>query len=362
MSCPARVHPLRKPQNHRAPVPRWHLSLPAGVTHVCTAYIGVQKHSDTPEAEDARDKSIAIIQSWIQGDTDPLAHETFTVIDGCDTQETTIWVCYWNDKTAYEKSLDRLSLKSIYSRLPNPGRASVGIWREAFVTEYPRLETNYSGLEYLPGLAKLPGATFPEHTLSAYWGAARDRIPNSAYDLFPPSSDHTPPTTAPKGLGQYLIGTNAENVAHIRSGQFWENCGQEEADSYNTKLEPTLRSGLEYLWENSPDTGALGLRYLQNQDPSSSESVPRKESCGAGFFTNLEALETWAKSHKSHLAIYRGALTHYKTFGEDRKFRTWHEVSVLKEGDARFEYMNCVPKTGVILSVPLEVESMEGAP
>ncbi|UZP42590.1 hypothetical protein NXS19_010406 [Fusarium pseudograminearum] len=345
MSCPARVHPLCKPKNHRVPVPRWHLSLPEGVTHVCTAYIGVQKHCDTPEAGDARDESIAIIQPWLQGDTGPLAHETFTVIDGCDTQETTIWICYWDDKTAYEKSLDRLSLKSIYSRLPNPGRASVGIWREAFVTEYSRLETNYSGLDYLPGLAKLPGATFPEHTLSAYWGAARDRIPNSAYDLFPPSSDHTPPTTAPKGLGQ-----------------FWENCGQEEADSYNTKLEPTLRSGLEYLWENSPDTGALGLRYLQNQDPSSPESVPRKESCGAGFFTNLEALETWAKSHKSHLAIYRGALTHYKAFGEDRKFRTWHEVSVLKEGDARFEYMNCVPKTGVILSVPLEVENTEGAP
>lgn len=359
MSCPARVHPLRKPKNHRVPVPRWHLALPDGVTQVCTAYIGVQKHSDNLGADDARGKAVAMIQSWLQGNTGPTAHESFTVLDGCDVQETTIWVCYWDDKTVYEKSLGELSLKSIYSQLLDSGRASVGIWREAFITEYPRLETNYSSLDYLPGLAKLPGATFPEHTLSAYWGAARDRIPSSAYDLFSPVSVHTPPITIPEGLGQYLIGTNSENVAHVRSGQFWENCSQIEADSYNTKLEPTLRSGLEYLWENSPETGALGLRYLRNQDPFS-ESVPRKESCGVGFFTNLEALETWAKSHKSHLAIYRGALTHYKTFGEDRKFRTWHEVSVLKEGDAKFEYLNCVPKTGVISSVPLKVVGIEG--
>ncbi|KAI1068791.1 hypothetical protein LB507_006578 [Fusarium sp. FIESC RH6] len=360
MSCPVRIYPLRKPKNHRVPVPRWHLALPGDVTHVCTAYIGVQKHNASQDADHARDEAVAIIQSWLRGETGPSAYETFAVVDGCDVQETTVWVCYWDDKTAYDGGLETLSLEPIYSRLSQQGRASIGIWREAFVTEYSRLETNYSGLDYLPGLARLPGATFPEHTISAYWGAARDRIPSSAHDLFPSSLDHTPPNTTPKGLGQYLIGTNTENVAHIRSGQFWENCSQEEADSYNTKLEPTLRSGLEYLWDNSPETGALGLRYLRNQDPSPSspESAPQKESCGAGFFTNLEALETWAKSHKSHLAIYRGALTHYKVFGEGRKFRTWHEVSILKEGAARFEYVNCVPKTGVISSVHLKVEEV----
>ncbi|KAF4955191.1 hypothetical protein FGADI_4773 [Fusarium gaditjirri] len=358
MSCPARTYALRKPEGHKLPIPRWHLALPDDATHVCTAYIGVQNHSDTQDAGVARDEAIEAIQAWVNSDTGPAAFETFAVIDGCDVQESTIWVCYWSDKMKYEKGLEDLSLKSIYAQLPETGRASVGIWREAFITEFPRLETNYSGLDYLPGVARLPGASFPEHTLSAYWGAARDRIPSSAYDLFP-LSNPTPPVTVPRGIGQYLIGTNAENVAHIRSGQFWENCGQQEADSYNNRLEPTLHSGLRYLWENLPDTGALGLRYLRNQDPSLKETRPRKESCGAGFFTNLEALEIWAKSHRSHLAIYRGALTHYKTFGDERKFRTWHEVSVLRAGDARFEYLNCVPKTGVIRGVTLKTDSIE---
>ncbi|KAI1021658.1 hypothetical protein LB503_013268 [Fusarium chuoi] len=358
MSCPARKYALRKPQGHKLPIPRWHLALPDDVTHVCTAYIGVQVHSDTQDADIARNKATGAIQAWVNSDAGPEAYEAFAVIDGCDVQESTIWVLYWSDKTKYEKGLDDLSLNSIYARLPETGRDSVGIWREAFITGVSRLETNYSGLDYLPGLAKLPGASFPEHELSAYWGAARDRIPSSAFDLFLPSKSN-PPVTIPLGVGQYLIGTNDENVAHIRSGQFWENCGQQEADSYNKRLEPTLHSGLRYLWDNSPETGALGLRYLRNQDPSLEEPRPRKESCGAGFFTNLEALEVWAKSHKSHLAIYRGALTHYKTFGDDRKFRTWHEVSVLRAGDARFEYLNCVPKTGVIRGVTLKAESIQ---
>ncbi|KAK2671967.1 hem-containing dehydratase [Fusarium oxysporum f. sp. vasinfectum] len=339
MSCPARIYPLRKPEGHKLPIPRWHLALPDDVTHVCTAYIGVQSHSDTQDADIARNKATEIIQAWVSSDTGPEAYETFAVIDGCDVQESTIWVCYWSDKTKYEKGLNDLSLNSIYAQLPETGRASVGIWREAFITEFPRLETNYSGLDYLPGLAKLPGASFPEHTLSAYWGAARDRIPSSAYDLFP--------------------SIKSNSATHIRSGQFWENCGQQEADSYDKKLEPTLHSGLQYLWDNSPDTGALGLRYLRNQDPSVEETRSRKESCGAGFFANLEALETWAKSHKSHLAIYRGALAHYKTFGDARKFRTWHEVSVMRAGNARFEYLNCVPETGVIRGVTLKAENLQ---
>ncbi|KAJ3462657.1 hypothetical protein MRS44_007443 [Fusarium solani] len=359
MSCPARIYPLRKPRNHRLPIPRWRLALPRDTTHVYTAYIGVQKHSSDQATTDAQKEATSAIQAWLKGHYGPSAFESFTVIDGSDVEETSIWVSYWLEESKYKLSIEKLSLPSIYSSLSAPGRASIGIWREAFTTEVPRLETNYSGLDYLPGLARLPGTSFPEHEFSAYWGAARDRIPSSAYDLFPQSTDTVPPTTVPRGIGQYLTGTNTENIAHIRSGQFWENCGQEEADAYDRKLEPTLRSGLEYLWENSPDTGALGLRYLRNHDIDSPDGRPRKETCGAGFFTSLETLETWAKSHRSHLAIYRGAMAHYKAFGDRRKMRTWHEVSVLRGGDAKFEYLNCVPKTGVIRGIPLTVEDIE---
>jgi len=276
-------------------------------------------------------------------------------LDDNDVQDVAVWVCYWSDLVQSKASLQYLSPPNIHADLPASGRASVGIWQESFATEVSRLETNYSGLDYLPGLARLPGASTTEHTLSTYWGAARDRIPDSAHDLFRNAANVERPNPAPRGIAQHLTGTNHANLVHIRSGQFWENCGQQEADAYEQKLEPTLRTGLEYLHENSVDTGAIGIRYLRSEElPVRFDSRERKESCGAGFFSNLEDLERWAHTHQSHLKIYRGALSHYKAFGDERRFRTWHEVSIIREGDATFEYVNCAPRTGAMASLRLE--------
>ncbi|KAL0933643.1 phenylacetaldoxime dehydratase [Colletotrichum truncatum] len=360
MTCPSRTYPLRQPKNHKPPIPRWQLVLPEDVDHLFTAYVGVQPHSDVSEGSEAVKEAIASIQAWLDSDSDrPLANECFNHLDGDDAPNTTLWVCYWIDEAKGKRSLQRLGIRSVYSRLSPSQQSSLGLWTESFVTPISRLETNYSGLDYLPGLAKLPDTNTAEHKLSAYWGAARDRIPDSAHDLFEQddAAQKSRPNTVPKGLGQYLTGTNYDNMVHIRSGQFWENCGPEETDSYENNLEPTLRGGLAYLWNNREEGGAIGLRYLGNRDDT---GQTKKETCGAGFFTSLHTLEEWAKRHRSHLAIYLGAIKHAKTFGEERKFRTWHEVSVLKRGEASFEYVNCLPTTGVIQFVSLELVSKLG--
>ncbi|KAH8654792.1 phenylacetaldoxime dehydratase [Ilyonectria robusta] len=357
MSCPVRLYPLRKPKNHRVPIPRWQLALAKTVTHVFTTYIGVQMRSEDEASTRARAHVSSAIRSWLRADHGPGASESFTMIDGAEKADSFIWVCYWLDSAKYHQALKHLSLATLFSGLEEKGRGSMGIWRESFATAIPRLETNYSGLDYLPGLARLPGAGTEEHSLSAYWGAARDRIPDPSHDLFPKTPHATLPRTVPTGLGQHLIGTNQHNLVHIRSGQFWENCGQQEADAYERKLEPTLHEGLQYLWEHPKETEAMGVRYLKNEDDAPSSGRPRKETCGTAFFSSLDRLEHWAKTHPSHLAIYRGALTHYKAFGDARLLRTWHEVSILREGDAVFEYINCTPGTGVIQTVELEVKS-----
>jgi hypothetical protein len=357
MSCPARLFPFRKPVNHRVPIPRWILSLPKDIDQVYTTYIGLQQHSESEEAVNAINQAINAIQKWLAEENGPAAFEPFIVLDDTSTKDLAVWVCYWSDTVKRTASLEKLSLSAIRSGLPVHDRPLVGIWKESFATKVSRLETNYSGLDYLPGLAKLPGASTIEHTLSAYWGAARDRIPDSGFDLFPRSSNSQHLNLAPTGIGQHLVGTNHANLVHIRSGQFWENCSQQEADSYEKKLEPTLRAGLQYLREHGDETGAMGVRYLRNSIlPVKTHGCDQKETCGVGFFANLEDLENWAKTHRSHLKIYLGALAHYKAFGDMRRFRTWHEVSVIKEADATFEYINCTPQTGVMGYIPLHVK------
>jgi hypothetical protein len=348
MSCPVRLYPFRKPKNHSVPIPRFTLRLPEDVDQVYTTYVGIQQHRDEDEVVEATTQLIRAIQAWLARDDGPATYQSFTVLDDSVAKESAVWVCYWSNAAKRESSLKNLSLATLHSILAPSIQSSIGIWQESFATPISRLETNYSGLDYLPGLARLPHADTVEHTLSAYWGAARDRIPDSGHDLFPRAIEPARPNPVPKGRGQHLVGTNHANMVHIRSGQFWENCGQQEADAYEQKLEPTLEAGLKYLRENANETGSIGLRYMRNADmPFDPNARERKETCGAGFFANLEDLEAWAHTHASHLRIYRGALAHYKAFGNLRRFRTWHEVSVIRERDATFEYVNCDLREGM---------------
>ncbi|KAL3456849.1 hem-containing dehydratase protein [Aspergillus heterothallicus] len=364
-----RIYPLARPKGHKPPMERWKLEFENDQARIHVAYLGVQRHNPTTHTSSCFEASLKAIRTWMDGidpDERPVS-ERFEFLEGDDEPESVLWVCYWSSLTAFDKCIQRLNLTDIYTRLGRP--ATVGLWLECFTTPISRLETNYSGLDYLPGLAELPGSTPIGHTLTAYWGAARDRIPDSGHDLFSSEGEErtSPPAEIPTGLGQHLTGSNEySNLVHIRSGQFWANCSDTETAAYESTLEPTLRAGLRYLWENRSASGAMGLRFLRNLHPADPHtSVPgaiparnptpaAKETCAAGFFRNLSDLETWAKRHKSHLAIFNGAIAHARTFGEGRRFRTWHEVSVLKRGEANFEYVNCVPKTGVISYLRLD--------
>ncbi|KAL5337226.1 heme-containing dehydratase protein [Aspergillus crustosus] len=382
-----RVYPLARPKGHKPPMARWKLEFDEP-GHIYTVYIGLQRHTATPDTLNAFENAVRAIETWLEDTEEHPPSEKFTFLEGDDAPGSITWVTYWSDFTIYTGHIERLNLKDIYTSLGKP--PAIGLWSERFTTPTPRLEANFSGLDYLPGLARLPDPKPVPHTLTAYWGAARDRIPDSSQDLFPtqPESDTGFPESTPTGLGQYLSGINQyDNIVHIRSGQFWENCPLIEADAYVTTLQPTLLAGLRYLWSNRSESGAMGLRFLRNSRDTSfpllsakpgaesgAESGPApepaagagaatltpeaKETCAAGFFRNLSDLEKWAKRHVSHLAIFNGAIRHAKEFGEERKFRTWHEVSVLKRGEARFEYLNCVPDTGVIAFLPLERDSV----
>ncbi|KAL4804135.1 hem-containing dehydratase protein [Aspergillus unguis] len=361
MSDSSRKYPLAKPPGHKPPVPRWTLEFESP-SPLYTAYIGVQIHRQNADSDTERafNSAIEAVQAWIKSASSPERRiETFVHLEGDDIPGAIVWVVYWKNSTDYESSMKTLDLNTIYKSVHN---TSIGLWSETFTTPVSRLETNYSGTDYLPGLARLPGSSTSEHTRTAYWGAARDRIPDSGHDAFERLQREEEAPLDPVTLGKRISGTNSfDNIVHIRSGQFWGNCSNTEAEAYETKLEPALREGLRYVWENRQDSGAMGLRFLRNKHiniagPDTEHEA--KETCAAGFFRNLEDLERWAKRHPSHLAIFNGALRHAKEFGPERKFRTWHEVSILKKGEIKFEYVNCFPETGVLRFMKLEGEDL----
>lgn len=449
MACPiSRAYPKKQPPAWKPPVPRWQLEFPEDVGKVHTLYIGLQSHhSSNPVFAEAASAMATQISSINPATFDSFVTETEL---GHDIPDSRVWVLYFLSQSDYDSALTTLAPVPLVKRFGS----SIGVWTESFTTPLARLETNYAGLHEAPGLANLPSVTRERHELSAYWGAARDRLPASAEDLFPvpgtplpvaaaeaqvngaqngnsnghvegngeshtetynsvqepdkiddkentrhvlrttepatktksakttwhitddlvtsPSDDpivHIPsPTSVPRGLGQHLRGTNYDNMTHIRSGQCWNQCPADEAAAYEREngLQEKLMKGMTYLWEHAEDTGTLGLRWLRNVDPTSSDKSTDaglvktiNETCGAGFFRNLKDLEKWSSTHPSHMAIFTGAHKHAREWGEDRKFMTWHEVSVLKQGEAKWEYANCDSRTGVIRWVRMNQEIEE---
>lgn len=347
-----RTFPLKKPKGHKPPVPRWCLKFPGSVTTVCTLYIGVQSHRGN---EVARLNAEATIDSILEeADLKHPVIDTFRVTNGFDVKGSKCWVAYWLDAKGFEAALQRLNLLSIWSSMGDD-RHDIGLWIERFVAPIDRLETNYARLDHQPGLAQLPNTVQPSHESTAYWGAGRDRIPASAHDLFETPKDLPVPSPVPVGLGERLTGANYENMCHIRSGQWWEKCADEERIAYEGDLEVKLMDGMRFLWDHPEETGTIGIRFLQNLDK---DGQPIRETCGAGFHKNWRDLERWSSRHPSHLAIFNGMMAHAKRFGDDRKLMTWHEVWIFKEGEAKFDYVNCDPRTGVIRFVKLDRQSL----
>lgn len=363
---PERTYPLKQPKGWKPKVPRWTLKLPDTVTELAVAYVGLQVHSISPDSELARSQAFDAVSKWLSKDADrPLIVEKLDVVSGWDITDTTVWICYWTSVVSSAGALERLNLRGIHNSLGTAGSDSIGLWRESFTPDLSRFETNYAGTDYRPGVAKVSGSEQVSHNTTGYWGAARDRIPASAYEKLggdttngEEDGDREDPVTSrihDRSRGRYYAGDNKHTIAHIRSGQFWENCPEEEAEAYETKLEPALREGLRDIGERPLESGDFGTRFLRNAHPVGDNSTyPRKETCGAGFFRSLADMEKWAKECPSHHTIFNGAMKHKARFGAAAKFRTWHEVSVLRPGEASFEYRDCTPRTGALLFLDLE--------
>ena len=208
-----RSYPLKRPSGHKVPVPRWTLRLPDGITHIYTLYVGVQSRSANGSAVSRAEQAI---QDWLdQKDGQPTAVDTFRVTNGFDLADSKVWVAYWTESAGFQSKLGKLNLMKLWQSLGDD-KDSAGVWCEHFITPIERLETNYASLKHQPGLAQIPGSEFPEHDLTAYWGAGRDRIPAAAHDLFKPPKDTDGPDATPKGIGEHLTGTNYNNMCHIR--------------------------------------------------------------------------------------------------------------------------------------------------
>jgi aldoxime dehydratase len=271
-------------------------------------------------------------QAYAQPPQDDLA---FTVDEA--GYETLVWASYWSDPQAYgqwERSV--AGWWDSDERLQMP----VGWFREIATPRAERFETLFSTPDRPEGVARLAESMSGEIREHGYWGSMRDRLPASQTDGLRAGAAAEAPA-----LGKRVSMGGFENLALIRSGQDWSDTQGEERQLYLQTIEPRLREGMDYLRDQGAAIGCLGNRYLVQVD---ADLKPLERSYGLSWWRDLERMERWSESHPTHVEIFGAFMRMVQRLEFRLALRLYHEVSVLRAEDQRFEYLNCHPATGLL--------------
>lgn len=327
--CPVRRFPLRIPENHKPPIARYSAAI-ADNEEIAVLFLGIQSQSREKISEALKDIPAGV------GEHAPVYadHARFTDQQGYLNH---IVALYWLDASSFEvwsKSERVLQWRAAAS-------ARAGISWEPVVLHGERMET-ISFDEFRRGFSGCPAMPMKPTIHSGYWGAARDRIPAAANDLFEPGSASAAEVARE---GAHVRMQPPENMAVIRSGVSWRDCVGEQLADYRDHLRPKLDAGMEYLRRHPEETGCISLRQVTAVDTAEEE---QPEGYSLGFFSSLAALEKWAKDHPSHLAIYTRAMAARRKYQDKLQLRTYNEIFVIGKYNPPFEYFGCHPNTGLL--------------
>jgi aldoxime dehydratase len=326
----------RMPPDWNPPAPGWAADFSEIPGTIVTAYFGTQIRSAGCEHHEIVDKLLLV-----PGGPRNVERARFVDRGGC---ETIISASYWASPSDYDAWRMSSGFNDWWTD-PARTREPNGYFLEVLKVPTDRFETIFSTRQTL-GIGKVAaGVTGPvrEHN---YWGSMRDRIAKSATDeLASQYGTALPRLGSAHTLGRRVRVSVPGNIAVIRSGQDWTDCGDAELATYDESVRPALVEAMAFLRDHPDETGCCDLRFAQETD---AQGMPLKRSFGLGYFLTLGHLEQWAASHPTHLAIFARFIAMLRQYKFKVGLRLWHEVSVLPQGDQIFEYINCNPATGLL--------------
>ena len=330
------------PRNWTPPYPAWSAEFPPHVREVVIGCFAAQHGR-----EGNREGNGAAFQDWAQAalslDQAPDHHERAFHVDA-QGWANSLYICYWTDRSRYDAWTASPQVASWWDD-PERLQCAQGYWREVIFAPLNRLETLFSSEDGAGMAALAPGFAGPirEH---AYWGAMRDRVPDSEGDGFrnPDGAELAYQPSVESRTRRVRI-RPPENLCLIRSAQNWTQCKGEELAIYEQEVHPTLIKGMNYIRDNPLDSGCISCRFMEEL---TEDGQRQAKTFGLAYFLTMAHLEAWAKRHPSHLAIFRSFHEMVRKLNFQADLKLWHEVIVLPPGPHVFEYLNCHEKTGLL--------------
>jgi aldoxime dehydratase len=338
LQCP-RTRQRRMPDDYVPPYPSMVARYKPSIQRVVMAYLGLQYRGTSgpgPAEGMLREMAGALAHDDGAGHWDRARYVDeagFTNI---------ISVGYWDTEASFDTWFSRHGASWVNEPLKD---ADIGTYAEILRPTIGRFETLFSSdvPEGVACLAEKLSGVVQEH---AYWGGVRDRIPMSQTDDLAPVGE---PRVVTRGLHQRVI--PQENICLIRSGQDWTATQMEERRMYLEDVEPVLRAGMDFLRDDGLQIGCFANRYMEMVD---SQGRATEKTFGMSWWKSLAALERWAESHPTHVAIFGAAMKYLGTLGPAARLKLYHEVTVAAADQQHFEYYNCHPGTGLLRAAAKE--------
>lgn len=327
--CP-RARARRVPDDFTPAYPSFVARHPAQVTQVVMSYFGVQRDGTSS----AGDAALAALRQRA-GEPDGPGHTDVARWADPGGHVNRVIAAYWDDPARFDRWFARHG--AAWTRTPIDG---AGSFTEVLRPRVDHYETLFSAPDRPEGIAVLAGAMSGEVMEHAYWGGARDRLPASQLSALEPSGAISSVRDGPLTR---VLGHDA--MCLIRSGQDWSATQGDERQLYLRDVEPVLREGMAFLRDQGRQVGCLSNRYLTVEDE---DGQPTDRSYGLSWWTSLAALERWAESHPTHVAIFGAAMAYLSKLGPAARLKLYHEVSVARADEQFFEYRDCHPGTGLL--------------
>ncbi|WP_172598804.1 phenylacetaldoxime dehydratase family protein [Sphingobium sp. YG1] len=261
---------------------------------------------------------------------------------------TVILAAYWTNAERYRAHVSANAVAQWWAA-EERGRDGVGVFREVFSPRIERLETLSSTADHFEGIARAfkrrSTHDVQEHS---YWGSMRDRMAASREDELAPQGQFSAASTS---SAHRIVVEGHHNLALIRSGQNWEAMSGAQLSTYQSEIMPVLDAGMAFLSNEGTAIGCLTNRVLDHVD---AQGKREDRSFSLSYWTSLEALETWAEFHPTHLQIFNGFTNWASRLGGDLALCLYHEVAVVRADEQLFEYIGCHQDTGILPTIARE--------
>lgn len=327
-----RTRERRAPEGYVPPYPATVARYKPGVKQVVMAYFGFQYKDD---ASAAADRCLQTIASAFNDSRGPGHCDRARYVDEAGFTNV-ISIGYWDSPAVFDGWFEKHGVNWATGAVAAP---EIGTFTEVLRPVVERFETLFSSdvPEGVAAIADGLSGAVQEH---AYWGAARDRIPLSQTQNLSPVGE-----PRAEGTGLHRRITPHEHICLIRSGQDWSATVGDERRMYLEEVEPVLRAGMDFLRDDGLPIGCFANRYMTVLDAAGRAT---DKSFGMSWWNSLDALERWAESHPTHVAIFGAAMKYLRTMGPAARLKLSHEVTVAAAAEQYFEYFNCHSRTGML--------------